>query len=595
MIKVDSSTIITGVASELIKDLVKHTLDGAQKSWKKSILKSELELEKAFESYVNFTYDRNSKVKTLLYKNVSKPLYNFYESVDVEVENEVISTANVKCLIDKLGNHILITGTGGIGKSTLMKHLFLNSIDVGYCLPLLIELRGFNRKLKENSSLKLVDYLYDDIATKRFDTEKEYFIYALKSGKVLLLLDGFDELDENTSIYIESEIKDFSLNFSECPVILSSRPSNEFIGWSDFIEANALPLTKDKALSLINKLEIEDQILKERFIEELDESLYVKYKSFASIPLLLIIMLITYEMNATIPDNLNDFYDMAFLALFQSHDASKSGYRRDIQSKLSHEEFKEIFSYIAFNSYYNGEYQFTEAKLLEYIERSLNKFDKKVGAQDYLKDLDKSVCMIIREGLMLKFTHRSFQEYFAAVFMSKQSDDIQSEIFKMFVRDRRTNIFRQNVFFTAIKIMQPERYEKNYLYAISKEYKDKSRIELLKELIKGFTLDKQSLVSIRINNLPLFMVYREVIQMLKLRYESDRDNFSEIIKVYVLERKENELTCILDELDNGLLEELLEKIDGKHYFITDFMNWINNFENKNDTSHKKISEILGLI
>ena len=43
-----------------------------------------------------------------------------------------------------LGNKIIVTGTGGIGKSILFKHLFLNTIEETGLIPVLIELRSFN-------------------------------------------------------------------------------------------------------------------------------------------------------------------------------------------------------------------------------------------------------------------------------------------------------------------------------------------------------------------------------------------------------------------------------------------------------------------
>ena len=65
----------------------------------------------------------------------------------------------------------------------------------------------------------------------------------------------------------------------------------------------------------IKKLEF-DEVVKDTFYKELDRTLYDKYESFASNPLLLNIMLLTFQKHASIPERLNDFYDEAFVTLF---------------------------------------------------------------------------------------------------------------------------------------------------------------------------------------------------------------------------------------------------------------------------------------
>ncbi len=64
--------------------------------------------------------------------------------------------------------------------------------------------------------------------------------------------------------------------------------------WNQFEELYSNPLSKEQALSLIKKIEY-DQNIKEKFYKELDEYLYDKYETFASNPLLLTIMLLTFR------------------------------------------------------------------------------------------------------------------------------------------------------------------------------------------------------------------------------------------------------------------------------------------------------------
>lgn len=162
----------------------------------------------------------------------------------------------------------------------------------------------------------------------------------------------------------------------------------------------------------------------------MDEYLYDKYETFASNPLLLTIMLLTFESRVSIPDKLNDFFEQAFTTLFHTHDATKGGYKRDICSGLGYEDFKTVFAYFCFKSFFNSDYRFSENKVLEYIgiARQKRVVEVNFDSMDFLIDLTNSVCMLIHDGLEYRFSHRSFQEYFAALY-TVQLDDEQQKNF----------------------------------------------------------------------------------------------------------------------------------------------------------------------
>ena len=186
---------------------------------------------------------------------------------------------------------------------------------------------------------------------------------------------------------------------------------------------------------MINKIDF-DKNIKAKFVGELEKNLFDKHKSFAENPLLLTIMLLTYESNAQIPENLNDFYERAFLALFSMHDATKEAYCRETKTGLSYENFKTIFSYICFKSYFEDVFEFTDVKLLNYINNAKEKFqDIMFIPVDFQEDLVQHVCMLIKDGLVFRFSHRSFQEYFAALYTCKLTDDRDLQQNREIIRD----------------------------------------------------------------------------------------------------------------------------------------------------------------
>ena len=343
----------------------------------------------------------------------------------VQYKNTIIDTSNVTNLL-KISNKLIITGTGGIGKSILLKHLFLNTIENTEYIPVLIELRKFNNI--EPKDISLYNAIYQKLSDNGFKLEDEYYSYSLSEGGYVILLDGFDEVNREKVGKVSEEIKNFTGKYNDNRFVISSRPSDNFIGWNDFHEATACQLTKEQALSLIRKTEF-DETVKNTFYNALDNELFEKYNSFASNPLLLTIMLLTFNNHASIPEKLNDFYEEAFATLFNMHDATKDCYVRDIRSSLGCEDFKMIFAYICFKSYFKGDFEFSEARLRDYIQQAKEKFnDRFFSVDDFQEDLTLSVCMLVKDGLNYRFTHRSFQEYFAAWYTCKLTDDVQSKL-----------------------------------------------------------------------------------------------------------------------------------------------------------------------
>lgn len=452
---IDKSKIITDVSAKIIEDSVKGAWEKVKKFFKDNKSKDEIDYRIAYETYLINTKNKYSKIKTLIYRHAPKDIYSFYECTGVLYGDCIIDTSNINNLIC-VNTKILITGTGGIGKSMLFKHIFLNAMEKTCFVPVFIELRSFNSLDKKDINIRTA--IYDVLSKNGFNLEDEYYEYSLSRGGYIILLDGFDEVNRDIVSKVTSEIRGFSDKYNKNTFIVSSRPSDYFIGWNDFVEMSAMELTKDQALELIDKIEF-DESVKTIFYNELKNNLYEKYKSFASNPLLLNIMLLTFNNHASIPDRLNDFYDQAFSTLFNMHDATKEAYVRDIRTGLSCEEFKELFAYICFKSYFKDEFVFSETKLRDYIIQSKEKINhSNFSVDDFLLDLSMSVCMIMKDGLEYRYVHRSFQEYFAAWYTCKLTDDVQKILLNQWIKN--SNNVTGDKYFSMLFNMQSDKVNK---------------------------------------------------------------------------------------------------------------------------------------
>lgn len=466
MDSIDSRQFLTNVATNIVEDSAKNAWNKIKKFFKDLDAKDSIRYKTAYEKYLINTEQKVSKIKTIIYRRAPKDLYSFYECIGVLYNGNTINTENINNLLE-IGNKIIVTGTGGVGKSILFKHLFLNTVAETEYIPVLIELRSFN--IHDVKDISIYTAIYKCLVDNGFELSEEYFEYSLREGAYIIFFDGYDEVNRDKTEKITSEIKALSEKYGENKFFISSRPSEEFIGWNDFCEVETLKLNKQQALNLVKKLEF-DEVVKDTFYKELDRTLYDKYESFASNPLLLNIMLLTFQKHASIPERLNDFYDEAFVTLFNVHDATKDSYVRDIRSGLGCEDFKLVFSYICFKSYFNGEFQFSESRIRFYIQQAKEKFDRfNFTVENFQEDLTQSVCMLVKEGGTYRFSHRSFQEYFAAWYTCKLVDDVQAKLLLNWIQES-DSVFSDS-YFTMLFDLQSEKVNKIILCPILKEVK----------------------------------------------------------------------------------------------------------------------------
>lgn len=449
----------------IIENLLKVAWNKCSKYFKDCDAEDKIRYGIAYENYLRKTFERNSKIKTIIYRHRSENLYSFYEHIYVRYNKQIIYTEKIENLI-RIGNKLIVSGLGGVGKSTLFKHLFLDTIQSTEYIPVLLEFRNFDNQLT------VEDEIYKSLCDNGFDLERKYFQKSMEEGAYVILLDGYDELSENRVDKISKEIKSLSNKYDKNKYIISSRPFEGFISWNDFCELVPLSLKKTQAIRLVNKMKF-DKSVKESFCEELKNGLFEKYHSFASNPLLLSIMLLTYRKHATISNNLSGFYDEAFVTLFNAHDATKDSYKRIIKSQLGSEEFKTVFSHICFKTFFLRKFEFLDGELNEYIKTAKDKHPTyQFDIDDFKYDLIHSVCLLIKDGNKYRFSHRSFQEYFAAFYTCKLDDEIQQKLIKGSLESEERFLLYSESYLTMLFELQSEKVNRIIICPILKEIKD---------------------------------------------------------------------------------------------------------------------------
>ena len=426
-----------------------------------------IDLEIPFQAYLTNSYEKYSKIKTIIYGIEPKKLYDFFEIPFLKKGSDIIKPTTTRVLTN-ISKFLIIEGSGGIGKSTLMKHLFLSELKLKDYIPIFIELKDFN----EEGHLDLEKLLLKKLNQFHNTFQEEYLDYALQSGCFLFLLDGYDELYSENQKEFFKKLNDFCDKYPENHYILSSRPysESEFIEFQRFTVLKAVSFTKEQAISLITKIEYPDEELKDKFIRDLESGLYDRHKSFASNPLLLNIMLSTYNDYAEIPQKLHLFYYQAFDTMLSKHDATKS-YRRKMLSDLSSDTFKECFAIFCFLTYQKAKTEFTFPEIEEIFKKFPPRIKNVLNIGDFIDDLGNALCVLYREGNRYKFTHRSFQEYFVAYFLNIQTDSKMRDYSFRLIESGKFRASADSVFF-MLEDMNTLRFNSNILIPLLDKFEE---------------------------------------------------------------------------------------------------------------------------
>ena len=440
-----------------------------------------------YTEYLKRAAEKFGEMKTLLYADAPRPFYDIYVCSDVSKyeyklwldsssEDETLHNPTVTELMKMYGRHIILYGTGGIGKSMMMRHLLLDAIkdydQIGR-VPFFIPLKDY-----DGAHDTLMDYIHDKITGLCRMTESE-LAASIQCGEGIILLDGLDEIKSQYIPDFERKLDEFTDRFPNCVIIISSRPSRNFVSYHRFVIVEVMPFSKEQSLALIDKLEFRPDApeIKQKFRERLDTTYYETHEEFASTPLLLTIMLMTFEQYAEVPGRMTLFYREAFYTMAQRHDASKGAYRRELKTGLSPDQFSDYFAEFCARTYYAEKIHFTWYEF-EYYFNSLNIVYRQqkddVTARDFLDDLTNSLCLIYLDGNHYTFTHRSFQEYFCALYFSKQKDRTLGSIGSLF---EKSPFMAQGYVFDMLYDLIPEKVEEYILRPALEKLFDKCEQE----------------------------------------------------------------------------------------------------------------------
>lgn len=436
--------------------LLPQAFNTARAVWGKIDQALDNSIRSAHLEYATNVIKKHSYAKTFLIRSTPAYLYDFYVPASVQFDGDrKLEKVDIESL-SAVSRRLIITGSGGSGKSILMRHLLLDALAQANVFPILIELRNLN-----DNDRSLRGEILENLRVHGFDLDEKYVDQSLSDGAFVLLLDGFDEVQKSSRKRLERDIRLLS-NSSSCQIVITSREDASLQSWPQFTTARISRLTLDEACDLVERVNFDPDI-KAQFLHNLKGGLFVTHEFFLSNPLLLSIMLLTYGDSAEIPRKLSSFYHQAFEALFHGHDALKGSFKRDRATDLDIYEFAKLFSAFCILTFDARAFRFSRIDALRHVRKSIELTGlHRVSPEGFLDDARQAVCMLLEDGLELAFIHRSFQEYFAARFISDADEVLKKKLIEKVTRPR-SGLFHLDNVIDLLHEMAPDSVERYFL------------------------------------------------------------------------------------------------------------------------------------
>ncbi|MEM9272231.1 MAG: NACHT domain-containing NTPase [Cyanobacteria bacterium P01_F01_bin.143] len=344
-------------------------------------------------------------------------------------------------------NKLVLLGKPGAGKTTLLKHLALQSIQGKFkadCIPVFIFLRTFAHQCKEDNNFSFVNYLQKLWAN--YDISSEQVLNLLQQGKVLVLLDGLDEVPQAHEAEILSQIQQFSTVYYQNPLVITCRLAGQqyrfhgfnYLELADFnpeqIEIFAKKWFRATALST----EI-GATKAQQFLEQLYRQENQPIRELLTTPILLNLVCSVFQERLSFPSKRARLYEEGLDILLLRWDRSKGIQRDLLYYNLSLVDKIKLLSQIAAEHFQQGRFFFEKRDLIQIISDYLGTLSHGDRDPETLRLDSEAILRAIevQHGLLVErargvysFSHLTFQEYLTArkIVASSNQEELQQSL-----------------------------------------------------------------------------------------------------------------------------------------------------------------------
>ncbi|RUS93308.1 hypothetical protein DSM106972_096640 [Dulcicalothrix desertica PCC 7102] len=322
---------------------------------------------------------------------------------------------------------LMILGKPGAGKTTFLKYLAYSCIKGKFqeqSIPLFITLKDFAEARNQPNLLTYLNQIFIKYnITTNTDTGINSAEQLLKQGKLLVLLDGLDEVRETDSARVLKLIQDFTNDYPVNQFVITCRIAAKEYTFGQFTEVEVADFNDEQIKSFSQKwfTAKKDTVKATKFFEKLEDDKAIC--ELATNPLLLTLLCLVFEDSAEFPKNRSELYKEGLDVLLKKWDVKRNIERDQVYKKLSLKRKEDLLSQVAYSTFEQGQYFFkqkeVEARIIEYIRNLPDYSDDEEALQLDCEAVLKSIeaqhgLFVERARGIYSFSHLTFHEYFTA-------------------------------------------------------------------------------------------------------------------------------------------------------------------------------------
>lgn len=394
------------------------------------------------------------KVRTIWQTDKPTPIKSFYYPQKIKFNGKDIAVSKLSDL-SQISNRIIIQGIVGQGKSIFLRYICIEELKKLSSIPVFIELR----KLINDKTL--IEQIRDYLKDIGLDSTEETFEYLASTNKLIILLDAYDEIDEVLESFIFNEIERLCRNYPDLIIIVTSRLDCSIQNSELFTITSITPLDASDLKPIIRKLCTDEESANK--INKGVESSNASVKALLTTPLMVTLLIFVYKSDQKIPTKPIEFYESLFTTVLSKHDKQKpGGVSRVRKTNISDMLFQKIFNCISFLSSQDSNTSLKYSDLHSYIEKAKDYYGEKIDTDEYINEVCKITCLILKDGFYYSYLHKSIQEYHAANFISSLPENKVIEFYNSIIKDGKWRKWSQQLSF----LVELDKYRCNKYFVL---------------------------------------------------------------------------------------------------------------------------------
>jgi predicted NACHT family NTPase len=326
-----------------------------------------------------------------------------------------------------------VLGKPGAGKTTFLQHLAIQCNRGRFAanrVPIFVTLRDFADESRKAGEFHLLDYIGKEFLTCGV-SDPSVLETLLLEGRVLLLLDGLDEVLQQQSKGVVNEIRRVSEKYQKNMFVVTCRTAAKALNLRRFTDVEIAPFSQDQIVAFaqkwftaVTKTNIQNKQKQAfEFIEKLDLPENLQFQRLAITPLFLHLACWVFHHQNKFPTQKAAFYKQCLDLLLGKWDETKAIERDEVYEGFLLPQKLKLLSQVASATFEQGNYFFEQRIVEQYISDYIGDLPNASTEPEELELDSEGVLQAIelQHGLLAErvrgifsFSYLTFQEYLTA-------------------------------------------------------------------------------------------------------------------------------------------------------------------------------------